>query len=143
MLTIVSYLVMLVLGVASFWYPTGSAWTFIVIFIFLLEGFALVGVLAHRGFKANVDQPPLFLSQEEAALVSAFPEYFKYPGVSVGMSSALAGNAMMAIIFVPILAFKGLYVEAAIIGINWFPALRLSYRLSPLNGLKINSANLL
>ena len=122
-------LAILGLSIASFWLPKFASWFFIAVFIVLLEGFSLLGILVHRGFKTYVDSPPYFFTIEEAELIKAFPEFFKHPWFSKECSVIHAATGIAAFIFCPILLYHGLYLEAAIIGLNWIPAMKFSHRL--------------
>ena len=128
------------LAVISIWQPTLASWTFLVVFVLLLEGYILLLLYIHRNYKMAAHEAPHFFSENEAELVSKFAIHFMYPGTATAMSVVLAANAGAAFIFVPVLIYKSMYVEGILIGLNWFVALPLSYMLSPLNGMKAGEA---
>lgn len=76
------------------------------------------------------------LTHDELELINAYKLHFSYPWLTIEVSSFIAALGMAAFAFVPILLSKGAYVEASIVGFNWFFAGPLSHKLSPLNGLK-------
>jgi hypothetical protein len=100
----------------------------------------LLVVLAHKHSRVAAEQAPFFFSEDEARLVTKFAAHFTYPGLTAEFSAVVSFNALAALIFVPVLIYKMMYVEAALIGLNWFLAGPLSYQLSPLDGLKKLSA---
>jgi len=141
LLRIACILVIAALTIISFWHPRFASWTFLLIFILLIEGYSfLLVVLARKHSRVAAGQAPHFFSEDEAELVTKFAAHFRYPGITNELSLVVAANALAAVIFVPVLIYKTMYVEAALIGLNWFLAGPLSYRLSPLDRLNRLSA---
>ena len=115
--------------------PTTAGRIFIGIFIVGLQGYAVSGILIFNRSKF-APQFAALLTSEEFDLVNAYKFHFLYPGTTRELSSIVAALGLAAFAFVPPLLWKGAYIEAAIIGLNWFATGPLSHKLSPLNGLR-------
>lgn len=59
-----------------------------------------------------------------------------YPGATRELSTGIAAVGLACIAVAPLLLWQGHYLEAGIVGVNWFLAGPISHTLSPLNGLK-------
>ena len=130
-----SVLVIIGLITWSFFEPGVASRIFIAIFIVGLEGYF---VWMWRFFgKLNFPSSLIVdLTIHESDLINAYKLHFNYPGATKEASSIVAVVGLSAFAFVPILLWKGNYIEAAIIGLNWFLAGPLSHVLNPFNGLQ-------
>lgn len=128
------------LAIVSFWYPKFASWTFILVFILLLDGFSCWVLFGFRKFKTAANHAPYYFSEDEAELVTKFAPHFLYTGTTIAISSVLATNGIAAVIFVPVLIYKTMYIEATLIALNWLLAGPLSHKFSPLKGLKMLSS---
>ena len=123
------------LVVFGFFQPGVASKTFIAIFIVGLQGLC-AALLLFNGRQTLASRFAAELSVDELDLINAYKLHFMYPGATRELSSAIAGVGLACLAFAPLLLWKEHYVEAAIIGMNWFVAGPLSHKLSPFNGLK-------
>lgn len=123
------------LVVFGFFQPAAASRTFIAVLIIGLEGLCTSLLLLHSRQTLKSDLATE-LTIDELDLVTAYKLHFMYPGATRELSSAIAGVGLACLAFAPLLLWKERYVEAAIIGVNWFVAGPLSHKLSPFNGLK-------
>jgi hypothetical protein len=124
---------LLVVGflVLSLFYPLLGSRIFIGIFLIGLEGScALVLLLqAKQTLSGSFGKE---LTSDEFDLINAYKLHFMYPGATRELSSVIAALGLVSLAFVPLLLWKGAYIEAAVIGVNWFVVGPLSHKLSPL-----------
>ena len=118
LIRIVCVLSIVALAVFSIWQPSLASWTFLVVFVLLLEGYILLLLYIHRNYKMIAHEAPHFFSEDEAELVTKFAIHFMYPGTATVVSAVLAANAGAAFIFVPVLIYKSMYVEGTLIGLT-------------------------
>jgi hypothetical protein len=93
----------------------------------------LAGKLAALGrHPAATGEAPYRFSEDEARLVGRFRYFFYEPAKARQMSSALAATGLTALILTPWLAYKHVFVEAGLIGLNVLAVAWLTRRLIPM-----------
>lgn len=118
----------------GFFSPATASWTFIGLFIAIFEGHSLVMYLTHRS-KVSIkpDEPPYFLSPDELLVVRKYPVLFMLPFAAMEYARGLAGIPLTSYAWVPWLLYSGLYVQGAIIVVNFFLVNQLVVRIDPRN----------
>lgn len=122
---------LLSLGILAwgFFNPTIASIVFILMFI-TVECYVAFAGLSGRGMHGDK------LTARENALLREYFLFFRYPMTSRGLSSTIAGFQASAFIWVPLLIYKQYYVQALIIGINYFVAAPLAVKLNPQHYLR-------
>ena len=135
LIVLLAVLVSAGLFVLCFFQPTLGSWVFIGVFIVGLEGLSACLILALRG-QALSSQLIEQLTVDELDLINSYKWHFMYPGATRELSAGIAAVGLACLAFAPLLLWQGHYIEAGIVGANWFVAGPISHKLSPLNGLK-------
>lgn len=122
-------LVTIIILIASFFYPTQASWGFIIFFA-SLEGYLfIVSLRKPEHFIASIAKNA-YLNNEEKIILKKYYLFFRYPFASKSFSTSLSLIALSAIIFVPWLLYNHLWIQAIIIGLNYFFAQKLSSALN-------------
>jgi len=118
----------LILGIValSFIKPTIGSWTFIII-VALLE---LWIVLANRS-KIKVKNDNNKYTPKEVEVIERYRLFFQYPFASRTFSPAFSAIQLAVFPLVPWFLIKGLFIQAIVIGINYFIASQLAVILNP------------
>lgn len=109
----------------SIWSPWLASTAFILIFA-LVEGYVLLG---QRAAGLNPDSQQWNL--EEIVVLREYPLYFRFPMASRSLSGALSGVQLSVFLWVPWLLYNQLWWQAILIGVNYFLAGRLAFKLNP------------
>lgn len=99
--------------------------------IALVEGYLLfMGIL---GNKSNLDDAPSFaiFTEVEKQVFKKYYLYFIYPFASRSLSSLMSGIQLSSFIWVPWMLYNRQWVQAIVIGINYFAAIEFAGRLNP------------
>ena len=132
--TLPAALIMAALVVYAFVNPTASGRLYIGLYILLLEGYSAWALwINQRRLLSDrlLDQ----LTEAEADLVGAYKFHFLYPFAAREFSASVALVALCSLPFAALLFWKGVYLEASIIALNFLVCGPLSHKLSPYNGL--------
>lgn len=129
------YLLVIGILVLSFFKPFTASIVFLVLII-LFEGYIL---LLNFSLKPTPDASKW--SQDEIAVLRKYPYYFNYPFTSKIASSNLSGIAMSTYIWVPWLLYNNVWLQAIIIGVNFFISGSLSEKLNPMSYLHYTVEN--
>lgn len=118
----------LILGIVilSFVKPTLGSWAFIII-VALLE---LWIVLANRS-KIKVKNDNNKYTPKEVEIIERYRLFFQYPFASRIFSPAFSAIQLAVFPLVPWLLIKGLFIQAVVIGLNYFIATQLAVTLNP------------
>jgi hypothetical protein len=118
----------------GFFSPATASWVFIGLFIAIFEGHSLVMYLTHRS-KVSVepDAPPHFLSAGEINVVRKYPVLILLPFAAMEYARGLSAIPLTSYVWIPWLLYSGLYVQAAIIVVNFFLVGQLVVRIDPRN----------
>ncbi len=108
----------------SFFYPIQASWAFVV-FCLILEGYLLL--VSSRSLPPNGSA---LFNAEEQIIIKKYYLYFRYPFVARSLSTSLSLIALSVIIFVPWLLYNHLWIQAIIIGLNFFIAQVISSKLN-------------
>jgi uncharacterized membrane protein YfcA len=112
--------------ILSFIFPNIGSWIFI-IFIVLLD---LWIILAHFS-KIKLNNKNLKYSIKEAEVIERYHIFFRYPFISRILSQIFSGIQLSTFVLVPWLLFNQLFLQAFLIGLNYFIAVNLSVTLNP------------
>jgi hypothetical protein len=118
-------ILVIILLIMSFFYPLGASWVFIAFFI-ILETYLLVSSKRHE----NSAIDGVNLSEEEKQIIQKYHLYFRYPYSAKSLSTSLSLIALSAIIWVPWLLYNHLWVQSAIVGLNYIIAQFFSTKLN-------------
>jgi hypothetical protein len=132
-------LIALLLGGFAFLYPAHMSWAYIAAF----TGFELWLLRRNASVSrepVRVEEPPYHFDADEARLVGRYQFYFAYPGIAAQSSNVLAALGITALILTPWLTYKGMFVQAALIGLNLFAVARLTKLLAPVMALRLNAS---
>ena len=114
-----------ILIVLSFFYPPQVSWIFIA-FFFVLETYLLTASRKNK-FSFIKDAP---FNEEEQVVIQKYYLYFRFPLTSKSYSSSLSLIALSAFILVPWLLYNHLWLQAIVIGLNYFVAQYISTALN-------------
>jgi len=92
----------------------------------MFEGYLLLTVLLRRPAVPNVTW-----SDGELAAIRKYQVYFTFPFASREFSSVASGVQMTTLFWSPWLLYKGHWILAVIVGVNYFVAGSLSMKLNP------------
>lgn len=109
----------------SFFGPIIASTIFISFFV-ILEGWLL---LVHFSNKPKYNLR--YFTPSELKVLKKYHLYFRYPFSSKSFSSTVSGIQLSAFIFVPWLLFNKIWMQAIIIGINYFIAGKIAVKLNP------------
>lgn len=116
----------------SIFAPHAAAWTFVVVFVVLFEGWLLtLVVMSNHGTNPVAFEPPFMFTPDEVAVIKKYSLLFRFPFASRESSGALSMIGLSSFLWVPWLAYNGLWVLAAIVVLNYFVVGPLSAKLSP------------
>ncbi len=118
--------VILGLVIFTFFKPNMSSLIFITCAA-LLEIWAILTNLS----KVKVKNEDNKYTPKEVEVIERYHIFFQYPMTSRMLSPILSAIQLSAFILVPWLLFKGLYIQAFIIGVNYFVAPQLAVILNP------------
>lgn len=118
----------LILGIVllTFFKPTLGSWVFIII-VALLELWIL---LANRS-KIKVKNESNKYTPKEVEVIERYRLFFQYPFASRIFSPAFSAIQLAVFPLVPWLLIKGLFIQAIVIGLNYFVATQLAVILNP------------
>lgn len=119
-------LLVLVLVLLTFFKPLLGSILFI-IFAALLE----IWIILANITKIEVINNNNKYSIKEIEMIKRYRLFFKYPVACRILSPIFSGIQLSAYILVPWLLIKGLYIQALIIGLNYFVATQLAVILNP------------
>lgn len=119
-------LIILALVIACFWKAEIGSILFIAV-AFLLELWIILANLS----KVKVKNENNKYTAEEVNVIERYRLFFQYPTASRMLSPMLSAIQLSVFLLVPWLLFKGLYVQAIIIGANYFIASQLAVILNP------------
>lgn len=105
-----------------------------VIFVGLLESYHFI-----RTRKSPAEVPLLNLSDGEKSIFQKYLLFFKYPITSMDCSAAYSLIQLSSLGVAVLVALKGSYVLAILIGLNYFLAATLAMRLNPLHFYRSSS----
>lgn len=120
--------ILVILGfiIFTFFNPVWGSWVYIG-FIALFEMF----IVLNNSSKIKVDNKNNKYTPAEVRVIERYGVFFRFPLTSRGYSKLCSGIGMSAFIFVPWLLFNGLYVQAVLIGLNYFITGQLAVILNP------------
>lgn len=121
--------------------PNTASWTFIALFILVFEGYTLLLFRTDSRVPIEPHVPPYSFSPAEVKVVKRYYFFFRSPALAREWSSTLSLVGLSTFIWVPWLLFQAIYVQAAIIGVNYFLAGPMSLRLNPLLFLQRGAAS--
>ncbi len=121
--------------------PITASWTFIALFIFVFEGYTLLLFRTDSRTPIEPHVPPYSFSDAEVKVVKRYYFFFRSPGLAREWSSTLSMIGLSTFVWVPWLLYQSLYIQAAIIGVNYFLAGPMSMRLNPLIFLQRGTAS--
>ncbi len=110
----------------SFFYPTQASWFFILFFTSIEMYLLFISLINSKHYFVE----GINLSDEEKLVLNKYYLYFRYPFASRSLSTSLSLIALVIIIFVPWLLYNNLWIQAVIIGLNYFLATTLSSKLN-------------
>lgn len=114
------------------------AWAYIAAFIAF--EFWLLRALATGGKgPVVVGEGPYYFSADEAELVGRYRFYFTWPERARAASSVLSALGLTGLALVAWLVYKHAFLQAAVIGVNFFAVARLTKAVAPLMALRIAS----
>ena len=116
----------LLLVAISFWKPVIGSILFIVV-AFLLEGWIF---LANRS-KIKVRNEDNKYTPKEVEVIERYRLFFQHPLACRILSRMFSAIQLAVFLLVPWLLFKGLYIQATIIGLNYFLSSQLAVILNP------------
>lgn len=119
---------LLILGVVvlTFFKPLFGSWAFIIIAA-LLELWIILANLT----KIEVKNDNNKYTPKEVEVIEHYRLFFKYPFASRIFSPMFSGIQLAVFPLVPWLLIKGLFVQAILIGLNYFVASQLAVILNP------------
>lgn len=119
-------LISLALVIWSFFQPNIASIIFLA-FVGILEGYLL--------FLNRYGRPPIKntekLTKIELEVLKKYHLYFWFPFTARALSTTLSLIQLFALILAPWLLYKKFWIQAILIGINYFPAALLSRLLNP------------
>lgn len=121
-------IIILALVIATIWKANIGSIVFILV-AFLLESLSFFANA--KLSKSKWNNKNNIYNQNEVYVIEKYPLFFKFPIASRIFSATFSGIQMSAFILVPWLLYGGLYVQAIIIGINYFIAGQLSVINNP------------
>jgi len=127
---------MLILAGIAFLKPATASWLYVAAFV-AFELWLVRRVGAGGDAPAAVGEPPYHFTAEEAAFIGRYRYYFTWPAKARDAASVLSALGLSALLLAPWLLYKGVLVQAALIGVNLFAVARLTRRVAPLVGLRI------
>ncbi len=119
-------ILILLLVATSFWKPAIGSILFIVV-AFLLEGWILLTNLR----KISVKNEDNKYTPKEVEVIERYHLFFQYPTACRILSRMFSAIQLSVFLLVPWLLFKGLYIQATIIGLNYFFSSQLAVILNP------------
>ncbi|HEX7054954.1 MAG TPA: hypothetical protein VF211_13595 [Burkholderiales bacterium] len=130
------WLSLVVLALAGFaaLHPGSLAWVyFAAVGAFEAWLFAIVRSVGNR--QVAPGEAPYLFTEDEARLVSRYPFYFTFPGISKHAASVLAAIGLSSVVLAPWFTFRMAYVPALIAAANLLPAGWLTRRVAPMLSL--------
>lgn len=118
-------IITIILLIISFLYPLQASWVFIAFLVFLEGYLFLTSIRRKYSFSRDIS-----FNEEERKIIEKHHLYFRYPFTARSLSTSLSFIALSAIIFVPWLLYNHLWLQAVIIGLNYFIAQLLSTKLN-------------
>ncbi len=119
-------LLVLALVILTFFKPFIGSLVFIIIAA-LLE----IWIVLANSSKIKVKNDNNKYTSKEIELIQRYPLFFRYPITSRMLSPMFSGIQLAAFLLVPWLFIKGLYLQAIVIGLNYFVATQLAVILNP------------
>ncbi len=118
----------LILGIVilTFFKPAFGSWVFVII-VALLE---LWIVFVNRS-KIKVKNDNNKYTLKEVEVIERYRLFFQYPFASRIFSQMFSGIQLAVFPLVPWLLIKGLFIQAVVIGLNYFVATQLAVVLNP------------
>lgn len=119
-------LIAFVLVIFSFFSPSIGSWSFIGMAV-LFETYALFLNLS----KAKVKNNDKKYTNDEVEIIERYHIFFRYPMASRMLSPLFSAIQLSAFVLVPWLLLNGLFIQAILIGINYFVAQQFAVILNP------------
>ena len=119
-------IIILILIIFTFFNPNLGSWTFIVLSA-LLEVWIVLTNLSRIKVKNENNK----YTSKEVEVIERYKLFFQYPFASKMLSPVFSAIQLSTFVLVPWLLYKGLYINAAIIGLNYFIAPQLAVILNP------------
>lgn len=119
-------LIILGIVILAFFEPLLGSWVFIIITAFLE-----VWVVLTNSIKIKVKNSNNKYTPHEVEMIEKYRIFFKYPFLSRNLSPIFSGIQLAIFPLVPWFLIKGLYIQAVIIGLNYFVATQLVVILNP------------
>lgn len=118
----------LILGLVifSFFNPNIGSWTFIIVAA-LLELWVILANLS----KIKVNNENNKYTLNEVKIIERYRLFFQYPFICRELSATFSAIHLAVFPLVPWLLIKGYYIQALIIGINYFIVAQLAVILNP------------
>ena len=112
-------------------------WSFFQPFVASVVFFICIGLLEGYLLFLNNSGKPLIknqgeLNDNENMVLKKYHIYFYYPFTASSLSSTLSLIQITTFIIVPWLLYKHIWIQAVLIGLNWFPSALLSRILNPM-----------
>lgn len=118
------------LSLALLLWAVFTPWPPTIIFLALVAG---VNALLFAADMARLPPPRgLVLSPTEAETFRRHHIYLRFPGASANFCQLLQGLRWSGVIWVPVLLFKGLWIPALLLVVNFLVTGSLSVRLNPI-----------
>jgi len=115
----------------SFFMPDWASTNFILVFVVAFEGYIALMSLLGRPSQIEPFTSPLYLTPAEVAAIKRFHLFFRYPYASRQFSSVISTIQLASIILVPWLLYKGIWIKAAVLGLNYYSIGYLAVKLNP------------
>lgn len=119
-------LINIILLVTAFISPLKTSWYFILFFL-IIEGYLILISLvkSQHQFVSSAH-----FSNDEKRIFKKYYLYFKYPLASKSLSTSLSLIALSALILTPWFLYNSLWIQATLIGLNYFLAQFFSTKLN-------------
>jgi hypothetical protein len=105
---------------------------FFVGFVAVFEGHMLLMSLIESRKSIPTFSSPYYFNPDEVNVLKTYPLFFKFPAASRDFSAALSAIQLSSFVWVPWLIYQAHWIEAIVIGANFFIAGRLSMKLNPI-----------
>lgn len=112
--------------ILTFIYPLVASWVFIGIALLLELWF----ILANRS-KIKVKNIDNVYTSHEIKMIERYQLFFQYPMACRALSSAFSMIHLATFLLTPWLLIKGIYLQAVLIGLNYFITTQLSVMTNP------------
>jgi|SaaInlStandDraft_4_1057021.scaffolds.fasta_scaffold39862_1 hypothetical protein len=118
--------------------PEVASYSFIGLIVFF-EGW----MLSLRLLKPNLSliKKKYNLKSNEVEIYNKYKTFYNFPNTSSKVSEIISGFQISVFIWVPLLLYNRLWLQAIVIGLNYFLAMYLSKRLKPLHFAHLAKAN--